>query len=164
MPAGTVFRMDVPLYGSLQTKRREILARLAAMTPEVRAHATGSDWSPVQILEHLNVVDGITLNETSVRPGRGSRHIFLPLLMRAMRKGRTLPAPGMSQPRGESSYDELVAQSEANHRLLGELVASATERDVVSRHPMLGPLTATQACDLLDSHYDYHLKRFPTSR
>lgn len=156
--------MDVAQYDAMQTKRREILARLAAMTPEDRGRSEGTSWSPLQVLEHMNVVDEITLNETGVRPGRGTRHLFLPLLIRAMRKGRTLPAPGMSQPKGQTGYEELVARSDANHRLLGELIVTATERDVISRHPLFGPLTAVQACDLLDSHYDYHLRRFPTSR
>lgn len=152
--------MDVPQYAALQTRRREILARIAALTPEARASGDDKSWSPLRLIEHLNTVDAITLGNAELKPGQGSRNLLMKFLVRQMRKGKPLPAPRGLVPKGGRAYEELITESEANHSKLGDLVNRATDGDTITRHPFFGPLTATQACDLLDSHYEYHLSRF----
>ena len=113
------------------------------------------------LLEHMNAVDDATLHGAEVRPGRGSRHIGLPVLIFVMRRAWPIPVPGSLAPKGDQDFETMLAASDANHARLADLVARAGEGDVVAVHAPLGNLTATQTCDLLDSHYQYHLARFP---
>ena len=116
--------------------------------------------SPLDLLDHLNLIDEMSLKTAKIEPGRGTRHLLFRPLVNRMRAGKNTPLPSMFKPKGGKSWEELKADSEANHLALADLVARAGEGDTIAHHPAFGTMTATQTCDLLDSHYEYHLKRF----
>lgn len=152
--------MDSPFFESLQGKRREIYTRVAHMPFAEQVHRPRLDgWSPLEVLEHLNIHDHWVFGNPSVRKGfsTGSRILHL---AKRLRVGRlTIPTAPFLVPKGGLTVPELAATSDAQHSLLADLVANANQGETVTHVFPFGSFTVDGACELLDAHYDYHLRR-----
>ncbi|RYG28891.1 hypothetical protein EON81_27720 [bacterium] len=149
-----------PAFESLQAKRREIYRRVAAMPFEQQVHRPLADaWSPLEVLEHLNLHDHWFAGDPTVRKGTGSRSPIIGLGHWAMQSGISIPTAPFLEPKGGFTLPQLAEISDRQHNELATLIANAHPNETVVQVFPFGSLTADQLADGLDSHYEYHLKR-----
>ena len=147
-------------FESLQSQRREIFAIVAEMPFEQQVHRPSADsWSPLEVLEHLNLHDGWVLANPTVRKGPPSGSPFLWLGKRLSLSGVRFPTAPFLEPKGGFTLPELAATSDANHQKLASLVTEAHPGETIVAVFPFGALTADQLSEGLDAHYAYHLRR-----
>lgn len=159
-------------FESLQRRKADVLARVAALEPEEQtAPPAPGEWSPLQIVQHLLYVEGLSAgpevalppdSRARPRPGTG---LMVKMLAGWMRAAVRLPSPDAAAPppaEGGSDLESLDARWSARRDDLRARLEVVTDPDrAFARHPIAGPLTARQVLDLCDSHLVYHQKRFP---
>lgn len=152
--------MDSPHFESLQAKRREIYRLVAAMPFERQVHRPRPDgWSPLEVLEHLNLHDRWTSGSPAVRKGPPSGSPFLWLGKRLSLSGISFPTAPFLEPKGGQTLPELAQTSDEQHTKLATLIANAHAGETVVQVFPFGSLTADQLAEGLDAHYEYHLRR-----
>lgn len=152
--------MEHSAFESLQAKRREIYRRVAAMPFEQQVHRPRPDgWSPLEVLEHLNLHDRWFAGDPTIRKGGESRSPIIPLARWLVHSGISFPTAPFLEPRGGLTLPELAQVSDRQHTDLAALVANAHPNETVVQVFPFGSLTAEQLAGGLDTHYDYHLKR-----
>lgn len=162
MPAQLPARLD-----GLEAQRRDLLAELAAWSPEALAARPSPDrWCALEILEHLvlaerailaDLPDPATLAHKARRPRHKVRHVLVWLVL-WLRIPVKVPSPAMT-PSGSGSLAELTARWEATHAWVRGLLTALggrVETEALFRHPVAGPLTLAQALALDRLHLRVH--------
>ena len=152
--------MDNPYFESLQAKRRDVYRLVAAMPFEKQVHRPRPDgWSPLEVLEHLNLHDAWLLSNPSVRKGGPTGNRTLWIGRRLVSSGVTIPTAPFLVPKGGQTLIQLAQTSDEQHRRLADLVANADHGHTLIQIFPFGSFDAEGVCAVLDSHYEYHLKR-----
>ena len=147
-------------FENLQAKRREIYRRVAEMPfgrQVLRPRPDG--WSPLEVLEHLNLHDQWIAGSPSIRKGVPSNSPFLWIGRRLVDSGVSFPTVSFLEPKGGLTLPQLAEVSDARHTGIATLVANAHPGETMVQGFPFGPLSADQLCTVLDAHYGYHLKR-----
>ena len=160
-------------FRKIEAQKAALLGRVCALdvTERAKAPKTG-EWSPLQVIAHLVLAEGLMAGEIEKAAGpegRGARPkpltaLMVPLLCGAMRAALPmLPPPTMEPPPTPDPLEASEARwSELRAALCARLesVADPDARNF-SLHPILGPISARQALDITEAHLTYHTKRFP---
>ncbi|MFC9775259.1 DinB family protein [Paenibacillus chitinolyticus] len=142
----------------LDKKRRELLAALDAFGPEERHLAEyEGGWNPVQIVEHLSIVEeqviaeiGRLLNGEAVRPSEPEERKLVDITALFEQKGllsSPKKSPPSAFPTGKVAYEdglERLAEVRGNLRAFLPLLAARETNRLVSRHPLGVELNACQ--------------------
>ena len=158
-------------FESLQRRKADLIARVAALDPAERTAAPArGEWSPLQIVQHLLHVEGLSAGpevalppDSAARPRPGTG-MLAKLLAASMRAAIRLPSPDAIAlpPDDGADLDALDARWGARREDLRARLEAVKDPDrMFARHPIAGPLSARQVLDLCDSHLVYHQKRFP---
>lgn len=148
-------------YERVQALRRELFEDVADLpAPARRTKAVPGGWSPLELLEHTVREDRMLIGRGGIRKGAPGRTPGLNLVLFWNRNAWPIPITLPSlEPRDEADFAEVAAASDAVHRGLGLIVGAAGEGDIVAIHPLVGRMTADQLCEVIASHYLYHLQR-----
>lgn len=149
-----------PSFELLQSKRRDVFRLVAAMPFERQVHRPDPNgWSPLEVVEHLNLHDAWVLANPTVRKGPGSASPFLQLGRWLPRSGISYPTASFLEPKGGQTLPELAATSDEMHTKLANLIANTSPGHTIIHLFPFGSLSPEQLCEVLDAHYLYHLKR-----
>lgn len=163
--------LDV-LLATLDNRRAEFLAGLDSIAPDQRdrAPAPGA-WSPLQIGEHLFIVESglARITARQIEKGDDRRRFGEPSeksvegLIRAMRTPAKLKIPDGArgiEPTGGVSMETLrwdwLAAGERWHEIVAAL-PPALEHEALVMHAVAGPLTTEQTLRFLEAHIEHHL-------
>lgn len=147
-------------YTDLQSRRREIYRRVAALSTDVRRHRPSPDrWSPAEVLEHLLRHDRWVAEPLAIRKGGPSRSPFLALARGLAHGSFLVPAPRFLLPKGGLVFGEIAAASDALHARLARAVAAAEPGETIASVFPFGAMSAEQLCGGMAVHYGYHLRR-----
>jgi hypothetical protein len=163
--------MFSPLLNALDERRTEFLDGLDSVPPSQRDRSpTTHTWSPLQIGEHLYLVDEGFARYVArqLEKGDARRRFDEPSdksvegLIRAMRTPAQLKVPENSgvDPAGEMSMDELRTQWLAVGKRWHEIAAALPPElaeEALSMHPVGGPLTFSQTLRFLEAHIEHHM-------
>ena len=154
------------LSQSMETRKTEMLAYIDALPSEKRnAKPRPSEWSPLQVMEHLVLVE--EWMAAPCPPGgkvltRGK--IFVLFGGNMMRSRFRIPTVPMAEPQVVLD-DALIRQrwDRARASLSAKLaeVTAENRSSPIALHPLVGPLDALQTLTLLDVHLAYHLRHLP---
>jgi hypothetical protein len=124
-----------------------------------------SEWSPVEVLSHMALVEETLLAnlDTPLPAGtRPTRSLMVPMMCFIMRNHIRVPAPDTMQPPAGLSCEEAIARWEAAREKLLAKMQTVSDADMATvaflKHPMAGPLSLKQTLDILTTHQIYHLK------
>lgn len=157
-----------------ETQRREAISLLENLSaPQREWKARPTDWSPVQIVEHL-VLSYETVGSREwaqaqrEENGKTPRaHPFLlQLVLWSLRRNVRLPLPSPSvDPKGQTPWPQLEARwQEASSQMRDSLEAPGAVRRT-SRpfaHPIVGALNSREMLRLNQIHNAYHLRQLKT--
>jgi len=160
-----------PLLSALDHRRSEFLDGLDSVPAAQRDRSpTSRTWSPLQIGEHLYLVDdGFARFMTrQIEKGDARRRFEEPSaksvegLIQAMRTPAQLKVPENTgvDPAGEMSTDELRSQWLAVGARWHDIAAalpSEWAEEALAMHPIGGPLTFSQTLRFLEAHIEHHL-------
>ena len=161
-------------FDAVEAQKADVLARVAARSDaEQRRAPRAGAWSLLEVVHHLVLAEEGTARQveaaTTAAPDALARRprlgrIALPLVLGVLRHGIPVPAPPEMIPQTTVPLPELAERWAAARRALaGRLEAVSTPnappQTPVALHPLLGPLGACEALDLLDAHLRYHLRR-----
>ncbi len=161
-----------PHLAALDARRAEFLAGLDSLPPEQqRQRPTASAWSPVEIGEHLLIVErGLArVAGRQIEKGEGRRRFDAPSaksvegLVAAMRTPAKFQVPagaGSIDPTGELSLDELRqawGASGAQWHRVAETLPPGLEDEGLVLHPIAGPMTIANTLRFLEAHIEHHL-------
>ncbi len=150
-------------FDAIEAQRREIVAALDALDDAARmGKAKLSDWSPLQIAEHLVIGDEtVGSGEWATSQAKGGklprhRRAVFALISWALRRDITLPLPGAQfEPRGATPWPELRARWEAARAgMRASLETPNEERSFF--HPVIGALSGAEMLRLSEVHNAYH--------
>lgn len=151
---------ESPSFELLQAKRRDVFRLVAAMPFERQVHRQDpTGWSPLEVLEHLNLHDAWVLASPTIRKGPGSASPFLQLGKWLPQTGISYPTAPFLEPKGGQTLPQLAAASDEMHTKLANLIANTSAGHTVIHMFPFGSLTPEQLSAALDAHYLYHLKR-----
>ena len=152
----------------IERKRRALLDDVAALDASMlAARPVPGKWSIREILEHLvlaedDVVgDFSRLDQLDARTRDFGNHARYLVVMFILRFRIPVKAPSRAMlPTGARSMAELLEIWDWHHRQLRSFVAGldrAGTRRAIFRHPIAGPLSVSQAIQMLDVHLDSHI-------
>lgn len=159
------------LLTALDDRRTEFLDGLDSVPAAQRDQSpTSRTWSPLQIGEHLYLVDHSYARfiARQIEQGEARRRFDEPSvksvegLIQAMRTPAQLKVPDKSgvSPTGDMPMEELhtqwVAVGQRWHEIAAALPPEWTE-EAIAMHPVGGPLTFSQTLRFLESHIEHHL-------
>ena len=162
-------------YLSMEKRRFEMLAYLESLSDAERNKAPApTDWSPLQIMEHVVTVEEWMAGPNAALPHENGKvllkgHLFIMLgggLTRvAVGLGFRIPTLPQAEPQGAHFDFTAIKRRWENARqsLLPKLeaVMPETRHLSIALHPIAGPLNAGQVVTLLDVHLAYHWRHFP---
>lgn len=167
--------VDVTL-DALDALRSELVARVRALSPaELDRRARGEGWTPVQLLQHLRLVESVMLEgRRRAEAGGGAagiptrrpslRHrvgrIAVALIFRLgirvrMPTPRVNPEPPMPLAQVLSGWPELSAEL---RRRLHDAGIDAPAAPFM-RHPVSGPLSPSETATFLLDHMRHHRRQ-----
>ncbi len=160
-----------PLLAALDNRRAEFLAGLDSVPPEQCDRAPAAKaWSPVQIGEHLLLVEHGLAHVTArqIEKGDDRRRFGEPSetsvegVLQALRTPAKMKVPeGVGiEPTGDVSMDALRREWPATGQRWHEVVAALPpelEDEALVMHAVAGPLTAAQTLRFLEAHIEHHL-------
>ena len=154
------------LHQNTEQRKTEMLAYLESLTDQERMkQPTPSDWSPLQVMEHIVIVEEWVSGPTPKnRKVLLKGYLFMALGVSTMRKGTRVPTLPQAVPSGALNYTEIKQRWEDARAFISSKLASVTQEtqdEPIALHPVAGPLTAKQILELLDAHLIYHWKHFP---
>jgi hypothetical protein len=159
-------------YQSIEQRKSIMLRYLETLTDEERRkNPTPAEWSPLQILEHLVLLEELSLGadlpaNAKILP---KAYLFVTLGGGLTRVGAvsglripTLPA---FEPRGEHDFSVIKKRwGKARKTLSGRLASVKQPKRPFIMHAVAGPMSANQFLELLDVHLAYHWRHFPRVR
>jgi hypothetical protein len=162
---------------ALDTLRSELSGRVSALDEHERAQRAGDEgWTPVQVLQHLCLVERVTLEGERRVFGTQARTTGAPPLARRLRyrlgrvvvalvfrfglrvrvpTPRVIPEPPL--PLADVLGEWSTVSSDLRRRL-----ESAHEGDAAApflKHPVSGPLTAAETAAFLLRHMRHHARQ-----
>ena len=158
------------LNQSLEKQKDELLTYLEALSEEDRnRNATTAEWSPLQVMEHIVVVEEWMAGPNQALPPANGKvlfkgHLFIILGGGLMRSGLRMPTIPMAEPGQVLDFTAIKLRWHTARTLLAsklEAVTQETQPLPIALHPMAGPLNAKQVLGLLDVHLAYHLRHLP---
>ncbi len=145
------------LSQSLETRKAKMLVCLESLSHEERGSKPApSDWSPLQVMEHVVIVEEWMAAPQPVGDNillKG--HLFMIFGVGLMRTGLRVPTLPMATPRGDPDYADVKRRWEDARNALASKRAAVTGKArhlPIALHPAAGPLNAKQALTLLSSH------------
>lgn len=158
------------LYKSMEKRKAEFLTYLERLTDaERRRCPTVADWSPLQVMEHVVVVE-----EWMAAPYEALSHanskvlikgrLFITLGGGLMRSGFRMPTVPQAEPQTDLDFTTIKQRWEIARILLSRKLATVTQETQpvpIALHPIAGPLNAKQVLELLDVHLAYHWRHRP---
>lgn len=162
----------------LEERKTDLLARIDALTEAERAAPIlPGEWSPVQLVQHLVLVEENEDKEIEVAearqaagdpvPRRRGPSPFLMAGIAIMQAGIRVPVPETMVPREEGSLDALRERWAASRRALRarlEARDTETEREPLLLHPLAGALTPAEYLRFQDVHLMYHQRQYARMR
>lgn len=160
-----------PHLAALDDRRSEFLDGLDSVPTAQRDRSpTPHTWSPLQIGEHLYLVDHgfARFMARQIKKGDARRRFGEPSaksvegLIQAMRTPAQLKVPENTgvNPSGGMSTDELRTQWLAVGKRWHEIAAAVPSEwaeEALAMHPVGGPLTFSQTLRFLEAHIEHHL-------
>ena len=162
------------LYQSITQRKAELLTSLDSLTDAQRSHAPSpSEWSPLQVLEHLVSVEESLAGPTA--PALPADAKVLPkgrmfitfgggLMRLCAQSGLRIPSLPVFEPQGNGDYPFLKTRWNTTRAALLPTIAAvmeATQAAPIALHPIAGPLNAAPVLILLDAHLAYHWRHLP---
>ena len=155
------------LYQSIEKRKAAMLNIIDALTDEQRRESPApAEWSPLQVMEHVVVVEEWMANP--LPPGNDrillKGRLFILLGVGSMRRGLRMPTLPEAAPCGDTNFAVIRERWEnARERIAARLetITPETRPSPIALHPVAGPLNAQQTLQLLDAHLTYHLRYFP---
>ncbi len=137
-------------------------------------HLVADSWSVLQVVEHIFLVEKSTVHTISKNPiERKMQKNLRELIGSAIgwlvfRFGLKVKTPSKDfEPQGNIPLSDLQQQWEETRTTLTGILETITEekRDfTIFRHPISGPLDASETLLLLTQHYDHHLRQIKRIR
>jgi hypothetical protein len=156
----------------LEQTRDRVLALAKSLTPEQRSfRRTENNWSPVELIEHLIVVENFTLGlldsmigeDTPDESLRGTKaHKDRIVLENVPARNTHVQAPDFMRPAQRwPDFDELIREFEQTRgrALRFAATTSADLRAYFRPHPVLKVLNAYQWLLLIGSHAERHVRQ-----
>ena len=153
----------------MDRKRLALLEKLAVVAPEDLARKlVPKRWSLLQVLQHIILAEHEVLqgmpNPSKLVPRKRNpfQTINYLLVMLILKWDIPVPVPSSAMvPDGNTTLPELRKQWDRNFQWLktyGNGLTVETARQAVFKHPVIGPLTPTQALELGRLHLDSHIR------
>lgn len=152
-----------------ETIRTNLIQRVSALSPEEQqSRANPGDFSPIEMLEHMALVEGLNASfiESSIANGaikKAAKPNFIyRFVMKGMRGGKRVPTDKQFIPSEVVSFESATANWNSARSQIIEHLRQNAEHPTAIKHKYFGRLSSFQLLDLLYSHCEYHDHFFPT--
>jgi DinB superfamily len=155
---------------TLESNKSRMLEYLDSLSPSARDfRPTKDDWSPLQVLEHIVMVEEwMSGPNQAVAPRldkvRLSGYLFIFFGGRFMASGLRVPTLSMMHPKADLDFEEIKARWSRSREDLERKLQTVTAQELsrpIALHPVAGPLNPVQVLTLLEVHSDYHWRFMP---
>lgn len=156
-------------FDRMEKSRLRIL-QLTSGLSEPQAHAKPGpvEWSVVQVLEHIVVIDLNVLRvvqkeiaKSGLRPAGLKAGFRLLMLKLALRYRKKIKAPAvLPEPAGDRSLEEWQREWEKSRQQWRQLLDNVPETlpgKELFKHPLAGYLTLGQTLDFITEHTNHHV-------
>lgn len=152
-------------WQSIENQKAVFISYLNALSEDaLTARATPVDWSLLEVLEHVIIVEEWVsapfINSEGKRVGMKA-YLFTGLGGAITRSGIRIPTLPVAEPSGTASLNDLIERwARARQSLAPKLLQVTASRwyAPIALHPFAGPMNAYQVMGLLDVHLAYHLR------
>ncbi|HEY0867678.1 MAG TPA: DinB family protein [Fimbriimonas sp.] len=152
------------LWDSIESRKWRILETVARLPEDALTRKMPrSDWTPLQLVEHLVVAEEQQLREIeAAEKSEGGRHkamVFRSAVW-VLRKGIRVPPSATMRPSASpASLPELGTRWEKARERLRQALEEAKDLRPLSVHAQFGTMTADQVLTLTDAHLQYHQRQ-----
>jgi hypothetical protein len=152
------------LWNSVESRKWNVMETVARLPQEsLSRKIPGSDWTPLQLVDHLILAEEQQLKEieaASKTEPRAHRAFMFRSLVWVLRKGIRVPSPETMAPNpNPGTLQELGAKWDAVRARMHEALLSAHDTRPFAAHEQLGAMTADQVLTVTDAHLQYHQKQ-----
>jgi hypothetical protein len=152
------------LWDSIERRKWQITEAIARLPQEALSRKMPkSDWTPLQLVEHLIVAEEEQLKEIeaakagNIPPHKG---FAFGAAVWILRRGIRVPTPGTMAPSGkEFSLEQLGKRWDQTRERLRKALEEAHDVGAFSAHHMFGSMHPEHALEITDAHLQYHQKR-----
>ena len=155
-------------WNSLEEQRIAFVNRVTALPTELQsARPTPKDFSPVEVLMHFALAEGVDLDmmkktpPASLSQKRAKANFIYRFAVNGLAQGKRIPtAPNMT-PVGQITLQEATEKwAEVRQQIAAYLEPLPGPNAPAIRHSLFGILSAADLIGLLDAHTKYHVLRF----
>lgn len=155
-------------WNALEEKRTAFVARVTALPTELQtARPTPKDFSPVEVLMHFALAEGVDLDMIKKTPpaslaGRKAKPNFIyRFVIYGQTRGKRVPTAPNMIPQGIITLQEATEKwAEVRQQIATFLEPLPSPDAPAIRHSLFGILSAADLIGLLDAHTQYHVLRF----
>ena len=155
-------------WDALEAQRNAFVARVTALPTELQtARPTPKDFSPVEVLVHFALAEGVVLDmmkqtpPVSLAQKRARPNFIYRFAVYGLSRGKRVPTAPNMIPEGQSSLPEATEKwAEVRQQIAAMLEPLPSPDAAAIRHPVFGILSAADLIALLDAHTRYHVLRF----
>jgi hypothetical protein len=152
-----------------ETIRTNLIHRVQKLSPGQQvSHANPGDFSPVEMLEHMALVEGLNASfiESSIMNGavkkKAQPNIIYRFVMKRIKGRKRVPTTPQFIPKRNVSFESATENWNSARNRIIDHVRKNSEQPTAIKHKFFGRLSAFQLLDLLDAHCEYHDHFFPT--
>jgi len=155
-------------WDALEVQRTAFVARVTAFPTELQSvRPTPKDFSPVEVLMHFALAEGVDLAmmqktpPASLSQKRAKPNFIFRFAVKGLAEGKRMPTAPTMTPEGQFTLQEATEKwAEVRQQMAAILEPLPSPNAPAIRHSIFGILSAADLIALLDAHTRYHVLRF----